>query len=262
VRLEPLDNTALRHVDNRYYDGVHYDSRYEGYTGDIAFWTSLAASGPRDVLELAAGTGRLAFPIAATGAEVVGLDISVAMLNRAVAKAGEAGAPRFLCGDMRDFDLGRTFGLVMIACSSVCHLLSDEDALMCFRSARRHLRPGGLFALDLAAPDVLRARCDGRKRLRFRYPNPDGDGEVVVHGARDYDPLTRIVADRMEYTFTAEGRTEQADRQSRVYAATHLRELLSAAGLQIRETYGSFTGEPLTSESSTQIFLCTATENP
>jgi demethylmenaquinone methyltransferase / 2-methoxy-6-polyprenyl-1,4-benzoquinol methylase len=62
---------------------------------------SLAAAAPGvRALDLATGTGDIAFLLAARGARVVGLDITVRMIELARTKRRSGGAPRFLVGDM------------------------------------------------------------------------------------------------------------------------------------------------------------------
>src|SRR5215468_6394304 len=96
-----------------YRDGRHYDALNSFLIADIPFYVEEAkrASGlvsknfhptaksagriehPSDshaVLELACGTGRLTIPIAQSGVEIVGLDLSPSMLDHARKKATEA----------------------------------------------------------------------------------------------------------------------------------------------------------------------------
>ncbi|HEY7171933.1 MAG TPA: ubiquinone/menaquinone biosynthesis methyltransferase [Vicinamibacterales bacterium] len=62
---------------------------------------SLAAPAPGvRALDLAAGTGDIAFLLAARGAHVVGLDITIRMIELARAKRQEGRPPQFLVGDM------------------------------------------------------------------------------------------------------------------------------------------------------------------
>jgi ubiquinone/menaquinone biosynthesis C-methylase UbiE len=58
--------------------------------GDIDFYIACAHEFGGPILELATGTGRVLWPIAAAGFEIAGLDISTAMLTQARAK-GRAG---------------------------------------------------------------------------------------------------------------------------------------------------------------------------
>lgn len=76
-----------------------------------------AAGGPgRRVLELACGSGRFTVPLAASGALVIGGDLSKPMLARARAAAAERGvSAEFVTLDMRDFVLGRRFDAIVIA---------------------------------------------------------------------------------------------------------------------------------------------------
>lgn len=254
-----MTKTALDYVDNRYYDGPHYDRRYADYTHDIEFWADYAESVGGDVLELAAGTGRLAVPIARRGLHVVGLDVSPAMLASAEAKAGEN--VRFRLGDMRSFDLGRTFDLVLIACSSLCHLLTDADLASCLTSVRAHLRPGGTLAIDVATPHSQTATADGTWRPRFSYPDPAGTGTVSVRGRRTYNQDTRLLTDDLDYTFSADGHVERATRISRMYPFNDLQAALTESGFAISEAYGDFDRRQRTDDADTQILLCT-TERP
>src|SRR5215212_5162530 len=87
------------------------------------FYRDLARQMGGPVLELACGTGRLTLPLARDGHAVVGLDASPVMLRAAEAKAeAEDVEVAFFRGDMRVFDLGRRFALVILCCNSLAHL--------------------------------------------------------------------------------------------------------------------------------------------
>src|SRR5918999_4111072 len=51
---------------------------------DVPFWRRLALASDGPLLELGCGTGRVAFPLARAGVNVVGVDRSAEMLARAV----------------------------------------------------------------------------------------------------------------------------------------------------------------------------------
>lgn len=101
-------------------------------------------------LDLATGTGDIAFALAAAGAQVVGLDVTRRMIELARAKASSETAPRFLVGDMlalpfppRSFDVVTTgYGL-----RNVPDLTAAIDEI------RRVLKPGGrMLSLDFDRP--------------------------------------------------------------------------------------------------------------
>ena len=102
-------------------------------------WHALRTGGP--VLELACGTGRLLAALAADGHEVVGLDGSDAMLQHARRRLGEAAT--LVRGDMRAFEVDRSFALVIVADNALREIETEEGILACLRCVRRHLRPDG-----------------------------------------------------------------------------------------------------------------------
>src|SRR5271168_4841156 len=99
-------------------------------TAHVSYYVDLARQACGDVLELACGTGQLTVPVARAGLPIVGMDSSAPMLNAARQRAAAAKVSiEYLLGDMRNFDLGRRFGLIFIARNSLLHLHSTEDIL-------------------------------------------------------------------------------------------------------------------------------------
>ena len=73
-----------------YDDGFLYDALF-GHDDGIEFYLALAAQHPGPVLELGAGTGRIAIPPAKHGFSVTAADLSRSMLETAKKKAAEEG---------------------------------------------------------------------------------------------------------------------------------------------------------------------------
>lgn len=136
-----------------------YDEWYEGITdarscaslvADLADLGHDAGGGP--VLELGVGTGRLAVPIAELGIEVVGVDASVAMLDRLAQKATGASVEGVL-GDMVDPPVGdRRFAVVLVAYNTLFNLVDPADQQRCLRNAARCLLPGGSVVVEAFVP--------------------------------------------------------------------------------------------------------------
>ena len=111
------------------------------------------------VLDLATGTGDLAFACAAQGARVVGLDITHRMIELARDKAAAqtAGAPRFLVGDMLALPFAAaSFDLVTTGYG----LRNVPDLAGAIAEIQRVLKPGGqLVSLDFNRPSsrIVRA---------------------------------------------------------------------------------------------------------
>ena len=108
-----------------------------------------ARAGTR-ALDLASGTGDIAFALAARGARVVGLDITHRMMELARQKPGAAGVVGFVTGDMTALPCAdAAFDLVTTG-YGLRNVPRIEPALA---EIHRVLRPGGLLlSLDFNRP--------------------------------------------------------------------------------------------------------------
>jgi SAM-dependent methyltransferase len=134
---------------------VWHDLECGAYAADLDLWAELAvrsATGPGgcNVLDLGCGTGRAALSLAGRGHRVTGLDLDpdlgAELRRRAATQNLRAGA---VTGDIRDFDLGRRFDLVLAAMQLLQLLSGPVERIQALERARAHLRPGGLFATAL-----------------------------------------------------------------------------------------------------------------
>ena len=152
--------------------------------------TRLADGGA--VLELGAGTGRLALPLAARGLDVVALDSSAEMLERLRA-ADRDDSVTIALADMTDLGavpelVDRTFALIVCACSSILNL-PDVDAIgRCLATAAELLAPGGVVVIEAIVPadDVPLATLSPARIV--------SDAAVFVE--THYDPATQRVDGR------------------------------------------------------------------
>ncbi len=151
-----------------YSDARLYDRLFPGGEQAVDFYRAEADRQGGRVLELGCGTGHKLIPIASDGHPCMGLELSPHMLAEARRKADERGVKvDWVQGDMRGFDLGQRFDLVLIAANSLLHLHEAEDVVDCLRSVRRHLAPGGRLVFDVFNPSVrLLAKADGVRRRR------------------------------------------------------------------------------------------------
>src|ERR687897_3319779 len=142
-----------------------YEEWASDMTDDVEFYVDLAAESEGPVIELAVGTGRISIPIARrTGRQVIGIDLSPAMLEIARGHAAEEGVEIDLReGDMRDLDLVEASDLVICPYRALLHLPTWADRRRVFERVARALRPGGKFAWNAFAFDHhVAARLDGQ----------------------------------------------------------------------------------------------------
>ncbi|HTU86844.1 MAG TPA: class I SAM-dependent methyltransferase [Solirubrobacteraceae bacterium] len=184
---------------------IWHDIECGSYGEDLPLWRSLAAAHGDPVLDIGAGTGRVALDLAGAGYQVTALDRDPELL--AALEERRLGDNSRIAGDIshtvvadaRDFDLGdRRFPLVIVPMQTI-QLLGGPDGRAGFlRCAHNHLRPGGILAAAIAEVLELYEVVDG-----FEMPLPD---------VREYDGVvysSQPVAVRAEHGgFVLERRRE------------------------------------------------------
>jgi SAM-dependent methyltransferase len=243
-----------------------YDLDLVDDPGDLDLYLALAARVGGPILELAAGTGRLAVPLAAEGHAVTAVDLDPAMLERAAARRARRGAAvadrlDLVEGDLLELDLpgAGTYGLAFIALNSLFLLATRAAQRTALEVMSRHLGSGGLVAVDvwLPDPDDL-ARFDGRMVFEYQRIDPDTGRDVTKVAAARYDPTTAIVD--LTSVFE-EGRPgEPAIRwirrdALRLVGADELRSMAEDAGLVVEEIGGDYGLEPLGPGSDRAILV-------
>ncbi len=206
-----------------------------------------ASSGP--VLELGIGTGRVALPIARSGVEVHGIDISPAMLARLAAKPG-ADAVRTWTADIADFACDRRYSLVYVLASTFLMLLTEEEQRGCLRSVARCLLPDGLFVLEAEVPDLRRFVDDQLVRIQ------EMRGDLVeLLLARHLPARQRI--DYQRVRIEASG-IRLLPVSYRYASPAELDEIARSAGLRLLERHGGWQGEPFGKESRRHVSVYSA----
>lgn len=126
----------------------------------LAPWMHGPARPGSTALDVGCGIGRWSLQLARLGHDVTAVDLSPRMLERAEARAREAGvACRFAVGDAAGLALGRTFELIL--CVTVLQHITDPSAAQtAITRLAEHLSPTGELVLLEAAPSLAITRCD------------------------------------------------------------------------------------------------------
>jgi predicted TPR repeat methyltransferase len=109
---------------------------------------SLDPGAERRVLDIGCGTGIVGAAFQQAGYEVTGLDASRAMLERARARLGERAS--LIHGDAADFRVGEPFPFALSTYDIPNHLGGMDRVRSYLECVFRAVRPGGLFAFDVA----------------------------------------------------------------------------------------------------------------
>ena len=167
----------------------------------------------------------------------------------------------YVLGDMRNFDLGRQFGLIFIARNSLLHLHSTEDILAAFAMVRRHLAPEGIFAFDIFNPSVRMLASPAGQRFPVFQAETESFGTLSVEGTNDYDSATQV--NHGHWYVSAQGKPDvwSFPLALRSIFPQELPLLLAAGGFHLKSRAGDLDGTPFDSGSRLQVCLCQEKKN-
>lgn len=138
-----------------FYDWKDYRAEAEKVRGIVASRTSAA----RTLLDVACGTGSHLVHLRDWYA-VEGLDIDRGLLEVA---AGRLPSVDLHHGDMRDFDLGRTFDVVTCLFSSIGYVQTSDGLEQAVMAMARHVAPSGVLIVEpWLSPDAFDPTFMGR----------------------------------------------------------------------------------------------------
>ncbi|MFQ6613589.1 MAG: class I SAM-dependent methyltransferase [Fidelibacterota bacterium] len=234
-----------------------YNAFHGNKTDDRSFILSQAqqAGGP-DVLELAAGTGRLADPLIRAGFAYAGIELSPSYAQWARKKLeGLNLSGEIITGDMRTFNLERKFDFIFIAFNSFLHLLTDRDARQCLSRVKAHLKPEGRFLMDIFIPNPDYLYRDPEKLYPvLTFTHPRGGPCRIMEKVR-FNPVSEILDVEWRFYRGNDSAPEFYYFTMRMYFPDTVDRLITEAGLVIREKRGDHDGSPLKPESPFQIYL-------
>ncbi|MBL7014205.1 MAG: class I SAM-dependent methyltransferase [Candidatus Marinimicrobia bacterium] len=243
---------------NIYSEPALYDAVNWWKNNDVDFITGLADEIGGSVLELAAGTGRLAVEIMDKGHPYLGVDSSPEYVDYANDKIQSKGfIGNVILGDMRDFSLNEKYDFIFIGFNSFFHLLTNEDASKCLDSVYTHLSTDGKFVIDLFIPDPSFLYKDENKLYHVtNFTWPEDGSKGMVKERNHYNDETQI--NHIWWYFYKE-KMEKATLfefdMNMIYPDT-MDRLLSEAGFTILNKYGNHDKSPFNEESDYQIYVC------
>lgn len=219
--------------------------------GDKEFYASLAVESGGPVVELGVGTGRVAIAVARAGVDVIGVDVSEAMMAEGKKRAADAGVAdriTWIAGDMRDFVADPPVRLVTIPFRSFLHMTTTEDQLRALGNAFRSLVPGGRLALNVFIPDpAIIVQQHGTKTFQDEFVD-DAGRRCEMYSLPRYEVATQLVhLKAICDVYEGDGLvdTVEADLEVRMVYRYEMEHLLARAGFEIEEEYGWFDRRPL-----------------
>jgi SAM-dependent methyltransferase len=207
--------------------GTIKDSEIDAEVGFIE--DSLGVAKGATVLDLACGTGRHAIELGRRGYQVVGFDLSLAMLARASEEAQERGQKlNFVQGDMREMTFEDAFDGIYCWQTSFGFFEEEKNTAVIGR-VHRALRKGGQFLLDVVNRDYV-AR-EAPSLVWF-----EGDGCICMDEMQMDFITSRL---RVKRTMMIDdGRSKEIEYSVRAYSLHELGKMLNDAGFRVAEVTG------------------------
>ena len=211
---------------------------------DVRFWQRTVAAHDGRAVEFGCGTGRLLVPMARSGADIVGIDASSAMLARArrrVVRVSPSRRPALIQGDLRSLPFKpRTFTLAIAAYGVLQSLTSDRDLDQSLAETSRILRRGGSFIIDLVPDLPVWPTYRKSQRLRGRL---HGATVTLIESVRQDRRRGLTIFDEVFVTQKRGQRRRQAFSLTfRTLPMDRLLKKLSKAGFEIRGMAGNYRG--------------------
>ena len=223
-----------------------YHAHHGAFAEDLPFWEGLVQQAEGSILALGCGTGRVALPLAAAGARVVGVDLDPAMLAFLRTRANDLPL-HLIHADFHHLPLPRRhFALAILPCNTFTTIpLNRREVFL--RGVARVLRPRGVFAFSAPNPvSIATLPPHAEPEIEAVFRDAAGLPVQVSTGWERTETLWRVVwhYDRLH----PDGRVERltVSQSHHLAPPETTRAHLRAAGFRIEGEYGNFDRSPLT----------------
>lgn len=213
-----------------YYDAFTAHHDYELWLGNLLEELEACGLEGNRLLDIACGTGKSFLPMLARGWQVVGTDLSPAMLGKAGAKRP---AVRLVCSDMRSLPVLGCFDLVWALDDAVNYLRSTTELRACLEGFARNMAAGALCLFDVNTLGVYRSF------FAETHPVEAGGHRLVWRGQASADQPAGSTAVAWLEIEGADGQViERAVHRQRHFEPEQVKQALEDAGLECLRVLG------------------------
>ena len=192
-----------------------------------------------EVLDIGAGTGRIAIPLAKKGIKVSCVEPSPAMRGQFNKKLSAlpklAKNVQLVAGDAKSFNFDRTFPAAILS-GSFDHFLDDQERLSSLHNIAKHLEPGGTLVFDVGIgymddsplKPAGQIKAENKEYRRFisrkRMPNDTLDWFLIYEVHRSGKLIERI----------------EQHSSAGIIDRARLHHILKETGFKIRREFGDY----------------------
>ncbi len=234
---------------SRVYDRLMSDCDYKARADYLLGLFSKYAHKPKLLLDLCCGTGTLSVEMCKKGVEVIAVDASEGMLDRAASRAREENVDiLWLCQDAAELDLYGTVDGAVCTLDSVNHIVDKDDLQSAFSKVSLFLEKGCLFIFD--------------SNTEYKHEAVLGSNNFVIEDdgiycvwQNFYDaPYTDITLDFFVKEGEAYKRTSE-QLTERVYSVSELTDMAQNSGFEVVGVFDDMTENAPRQDSERLIFV-------
>ena len=236
---------------SRFYDSLTDNVEYKKRADYFCRLLSMCGVNGGILLDLGCGTGSMSIEMAKRGFDVIGVDLSIGMLNEARMKAYESGAQILLLNQsMDELDLYGTVDCAICVLDGINHLSGKEQIKAAFEKVSLFMNPGGAFAFDV--------------NTLYKHKNVLADNVYVYETENVYcvwqnsyneaDSSVDISLDFFEEEDGVYYRSEESFTE-KAYELSDISAWLTQAGFEVIGVYDDMTFEKVAPESERAVFL-------
>ena len=238
----------------RFYDVIYKQIR--SHVDETYFLNQIDKFGGK-ILEIGVGTGRLFSQALKNGADIYGLDVNGAMIEKAKEKIAPEHHHRLCVQDAVTMQLPYRFALILAPFRVFSHVIDVEDQIRCLNRIHEHLEPGGRFIFDLYVPDLGILMNGIREQIDFDGEYEKGKRLVrTVSSNSDMAGQTSNV--HMKFEWDEEGKTRGAEWSflMRFFFRYELEHLVRLSKLKLEAVYGDYQENPVRKDSKDFVLVC------
>lgn len=232
------------------YDELMNDFDYEKWADYIVSIFKLYKIEPKEILEMACGTGNLTYQMVSRGYNLVSFDLSSEMLTKAYEKLNRFKNIRLLNQDMINFKLNKKFDSVISICDSINYIIRPEDLYKVFENVYNHLKDGGIFIFDINSFYKLKEIISNNTFIEDRE-------EVFYTWQNEFDCYNNICNFYLTFFIRDGERYYRFDEehQEKAYKIEEIINLLKRVGFNRIDYFDCFTFNKLNPDSERINFI-------
>ena len=211
------------------------------------------------VLDLACGTGTMAFLMAQKGYEIIGVDASEDMLSEAAQKKEIMVKGKdilFLNQDILNLDLYGTVNAAYSTCDALNYILTEEELEKVLFNVALFLETKGVFIFDLKTE--ARYRQMGSNTYYDNVNNKQSGEEASYIWKNHFDPITKINEYNVQFFLGGKKRESEIFSEvhrQRAYDVDFVKHITQKAGFLV-EVVDNYTDNYARADSDRVTFIC------